>query len=190
MDTRTRRQTPLGEFVAGLGAVVLLASLWQPWYRLTFPDELLSQAQSMAPRMGEMGGFVTQGIDQLRSAGDLPVTAWQAFDQADMLLAGAAAVALGLVVLNAIGALATRLDNVIVLAGAVALATVAYRLASPPGSNSPLAADLLHPATALYAGLLGAALMLAGGLMALGTPTAPAATPQSPGTDVRIWSAS
>ena len=188
MDRRAR-QTPLGELVAGLGAVILLASLWQPWYRLTFPEQLLSQAQAMAPRMGEMGGFITQGVDQLRSAGDLPVTAWQAFDQADMVLAGAAAVALGLVLLNLVGALATRLDNVIALAGVLASATVLYRLASPPGSNTPLG-DLLHPATALYAGLVGAAMMLAGGLMALGAPASASAASPDPDPTVRIWSAS
>ena len=164
---------PLGEVVASLGALLLLGSLWRPWYELRFPPEVLSQARAMAPHMGDLAPFVSQGVDQLSSAGAIPVTAWQAFDQADVVLAAAAAVALGLVALNLMGALTARLDGVIALAGLVGAATVAFRLVSPPGSGTPLGDQLLHPATALYVGLAGAGMIAAGGVMALTAGSGP-----------------
>jgi hypothetical protein len=189
---------PLGEVVASLGALLLLGSLWRPWYELRFPPEVLSQARAAAPHLGDLGPFVTQGVDQLASAGAIPVTAWQAFEQADVVLAAAAAVALGLVALNAVGALTARLDGVIALAGAVAVATVISRLVSPPGSGTPLGDQLLHPATALWLGLIGAGMMAAGGVMALaagdGRPVAvhgvTVPPPPVAAGDVRVWDAS
>jgi hypothetical protein len=188
---------PLGEVVASLGALLLLGSLWRPWYELRFPASVLSQAKAAAPRMGDLGPLLSQGVDQLSSAGGIPVTAWQAFEQADVVLAAAAAAALGLVALNAVGALAVRLDGVIVLSGLVAAATVVSRLVSPPGSGTPLGDQLLHPATALYLGLLGAGIIAAGGVMALAAsadgpvvvhPVAP--PPPAAAGDVRVWDAS
>jgi hypothetical protein len=198
---RTRAGTgamPLGEVVASLGALLLLGSLWRPWYELRFPASFLSQAKAAAPHLGDLGPLVSQGVDQLSSAGAIPVTAWQAFEQADVVLATAAAVALGLVALNAIGALTGRLDGVIALAGLVAAVTVVSRLVSPPGSGTPLGDQLLHPATALYLGLVGAVMMLAGGVMALAggpgpVPAAAAvsisASPAGAG-EVKVWDAS
>jgi hypothetical protein len=188
---------PLGEVVASLGALLLLGSLWRPWYELRFPPEVLSQARAAAPHLGDLGPFVTQGVDQLASAGAIPVTAWQAFEQADVVLAAAAAVALGLVALNAVGALTARLDGVIALAGAVAVATVISRLVSPPGSGTPLGDQLLHPATALWLGLIGAGMMAAGGVMALAAGDGPVPVhgvtvppPPVAAGDVRVWDAS
>jgi hypothetical protein len=188
---------PLGEVVASLGALLLLGSLWRPWYELRFPPEVLSQAKAAAPHLGDLAPFVSQGVDQLSSVGAIPLTAWQAFEQADVVLAAAAAVALGLVALNVVGALTARLDGVIALAGLVAAVTVVSRLVSPPGSGTPLGDQLLHPATALWLGLLGAAMIAAGGVMALAASPGPA-LPASPGVapppaaagEVRVWDAS
>jgi hypothetical protein len=187
----------LGEIAASLGALLLLGSLWRPWYELRFPASVLSRAKAIAPHMGEMGPVISQGVDQLASVGAIPVTAWQAFEQADLVLAGVAAVTLGLVALDAVGALAARMDGVIVLAGLVGAVTVVSRLVSPPGSGNPLDEQLLHPATALYLGLLGAVMIAAGGLLALAAPSPGAAAAAAPGPpspaaagEVRVWDAS
>lgn len=185
----------LGEIVAAFGAALLLGSLWRPWYDLRFPEEVLSQARAFSARMGELAPFANQGIDELQARGSIPVTAWQAFEQADAALAIAAGLTIGLVVLNVIGALSARLDGLIALTGVVATAVVGYRLLNPPGSDLPFTADLLHPTTALYAALGGAMLMLVGGLMALSAAEpAPATAPAAPAPvgrgDVRVWDAS
>ena len=59
----------LGDVVAGLGALVLLISLWRPWYELRIPDELITQARAFSSRMGEFGAFAQQGLDELQSQG-------------------------------------------------------------------------------------------------------------------------
>ena len=135
MGPRGGKGLSLGDLVSGLGAVVLLVSLWRPWYELRFPDEVLAQARQFTSRMGELAPFAQQGIDELQTRGSVPITAWQAFEQADTLLAVAAGAVLGLVLLNATGALAARLDGVLVLAGLVATGLVAFRLVSPPGPD-------------------------------------------------------
>ena len=101
----------VGDVLSGLGAVVLLVSLWRPWYELRFPDEVIAQARAFSSRLGELGPFAQQGLDELQEQGAVPVTAWQVFDQADAMLAAAAGVVLGLVLLNAVGALAARQDT-------------------------------------------------------------------------------
>lgn len=156
----------MGDVLSGLGAVVLLVSLWRPWYELRFPDEVIAQARAFSSRLGELGPFAQQGLDQLQAQGAVPVTAWQVFDQADAMLAAAAGVVLGLVLLNAVGALAARQDTILILAGVVATALVGHRLVSPPGPDVPFGPELLHPATGAYMALAGALLMAGGGLAA------------------------
>ncbi len=75
------------------------------WYELRFPDEMIAQARAFSSQLGELGPFAQQGLDQLQAQGAVPVTAWEVFDQADAVLAAAAGVVLGLVLLNAVGAL-------------------------------------------------------------------------------------
>ena len=196
MGPRTGKGVSLGDLVSGLGAVILLVSLWRPWYELRFPDEVLAQARQFTSRMGELAPFAQQGIDELQTRGSVPITAWQAFEQADTLLAVVAGAVLGLVLLNATGALAERLDGVLVLAGLVATGLVGFRLISPPGPDTPLAPDLLHPATGLYAALAGALLMAVGGIVALShdatpsAPPAPAAPPPAAAQQIKVWDAS
>jgi hypothetical protein len=81
-------QVPLGQWIAALGAVGLLATLFRPWYELNLPEQLLSEADALAPRMGELGPLLTEGLAELERAGPLTVTAWQVFESADVVLAG------------------------------------------------------------------------------------------------------
>ena len=118
----------------------------------------------------------------------------------DAVLAGAAGVVLGLVLLNALGALAARQDTILILAGLMATALVGHRLVSPPGPDVPLGPDLLHPATGAYLALAGALLMVGGGLASAMGRAAPAPAPApepapEPPTPVqaqqfKIWDAS
>ena len=146
--------------------------------------------------MGELGPFAQQGLDQLQAQGPVPLTAWQVFEQADAVLAVAAGLVLGLVVLNAIGALSARLDGVLVLGGLVAGAVVCFRLASPPGSDTPLGSDLLHVAGGAHLALAGAALMTVGGVVAaMGQGSGAQASPPAPAPtlaphEVKVWDAS
>ncbi len=80
----------MGDVLSGLGAVLLLVSLWRPWYELRIPDEVIAQARAFSSRIGELGPFAQQGLDQLQEQGAVPVTAWQVFEQADAMLAVAA----------------------------------------------------------------------------------------------------
>jgi len=186
----------LGDLLSGLGAVLLLVSLWRPWYELRIPEEMIAQARAFTSRMGEMGTFAQQGLDELQSQGAVPLTAWQVFEQADAALAVVAGLTLGLVLLNAVGALAARQDGLLVLAGLVASALVAYKLVNPPGPDVPMAADLLHATTGAYMALVAGLLMAGGGLIAMlgGSPApVPAAAPVPPAAaagQVKVWDAS
>jgi len=185
----------LGDLLSGLGAALLLISLWRPWYELRLPEEFISQARAFTSRMGELGPFAQQGLDQLQSQGDLPVTGWQVFEQADAALAVMAGLTLGLVLLNAVGALAARQDGVLALVGLAATAVVAFRLVNPPGPDIPMAADLLHATSGAYMALVAGLLMAGGGVVALvgqGAP-APAPVPAPPAAaagQVKVWDAS
>jgi hypothetical protein len=129
-------------------------------------------------------------------SGAVPLTAWQVFEQADTALAVVAGLTLGLVLLNALGALAARQDGLLVLAGLVASALVAYKLVNPPGPDVPMTADLLHATTGAYMALVAGLLMAGGGLVAmLGGSSAPvpAAAPAPPAAaagQVKVWDAS
>ena len=147
--------------------------------------------------MGEMGTFAQQGLDELQSQGAVPLTAWQVFEQADAALAVVAGLTLGLVLLNAVGALAARQDGLLVVAGLVASALVAYKLVNPPG---PDVADGGRPAARDHRRLHGAGRRPAdGGRRAGGhagrlpPPAPPAAAPVPPTAaagQVKVWDAS
>ena len=78
-----------------------------------------------------------------------------------------AGLTLGLVLLNAVGALAARQDGLLVLAGLAATALVAFKLVNPPGPDVPMAAGLLHTASGAYMALVAALLVAGGGIVAL-----------------------
>jgi len=188
---------PIGEWIAALGAVCLLATLFRPWYELNIPEEFLSQARGMAPQMGEFGSFFTQGLEELQRQGPIALTAWQVFDSADVVLAALAAAVLAAVALNATGALRRRLDGYIALLGGAAAALVAFKLLSPPGATPGLLSEqLLQAQPVVYAALLAAVAMVGGGLLALSsgesrsTTDPPAQTPAFDPSQARIWNAS
>jgi len=194
---RGKAPIPIGEWIAGLGGVCLLVTLFRPWYELNVPEEFLSQARGMAPQMGEFGSLFTQGLEQLERQGPITVTAWQVFESADVVLAALAAAVLAAVALNAAGALRRRLDGYIALLGSAAAALVAFKLLSPPGATPGLLSEqLLQAQPVAYGALIAALAMVGGGMLALNSgeshPTADP-PPNMPAFDLsqaRIWNAS
>ena len=152
---------PLGHWIAAVGAVGLLFTLFRPWYSLNLPDGLLSEANALAPEFGEFGALLTQGLAELERAAPLTVTGWEVFESADLVLAGLAVVVLTAVVLSAIG------PEWIARAGAAAAVLVAYKLAAPPGASPHLSEQLLKPEPAAYLALACAVAMATGGAMAM-----------------------
>lgn len=191
--TRPSVRVGLGDLIAALGAVLLVGSMFRPWYELNFPESLLSQARAYSGQLGELGPFLNQSIDELQRRGGIPVTAWQVLDKADIVLAVAAGVVIAAVALNAAGALTRRLDAAIVLAGLVAAGVVTFRLISPPGTTPLLEEQLLSAQPGIYAALVGSLLMVFGGVQASlsGESVAkPEPKPPAWSGEVRVWDAS
>jgi len=156
-------QVPLGQWIAALGAVGLLATLFRPWYELNLPEQLLSEADALAPRMGELGPLLTEGLAELERAGPLTVTAWQVFESADLVLAGLAVAVLAVVALGTAGGRASGLGVWIARLGTAAAGLVLFKLLSPPGASPQLTEQLLDPQPAVYLALVCAMAITAGG---------------------------
>jgi hypothetical protein len=173
-------RTPLGEWLAVAGAAVLFGSLFLPWYEFTLPAGLLEQGQAATPSMGEFGSLLQAGFAELARAGGVPLTGWQALDSLDVVLAGAAALVVAGVALNATGALAARPDGAIALIGLLAGGLVLYRMAAPPLAEFLEGEDLLSPKQGFHAALLGTALIVGGGVWARGDRPEPSAAEVAP----------
>jgi hypothetical protein len=134
-----------GEWIAGAGAVALLASMFLHWYGLVVfgaIDEVLPEA-----------------------------TAWQAFDVLDVVLALLALVPLALVFTQATRlspAIPVFLSVMTVLAGALATLLILYRIVNQPGPN-----ELVDVQAGAWLGLLAAVVMTAGGWRSLSVEPVP-----------------
>jgi hypothetical protein len=116
-----------GEWIAGAGAVALLAAMFLHWY----------------------------------AAGLVEVTAWQAFDVLDIVLALLALVPLGLVFTQATRrspSIPVAFSVFTVLAGALAALLILYRIVNQPGSN-----DVVEVKAGAWLGFAAAAVITAGG---------------------------
>jgi hypothetical protein len=140
-----------------------LFTLFRPWYKLNLPDEFLSEANALAPELGDFAPLLTQGLAELERSAAFTATGWEVFEWADIVLAGLAVVVLAAIVLSAIGPVW------IARAGVAAAALVAYTLAVPPGASPQLAEQLLQPVSAAYVALACAVAMAAGGALAMRT---------------------
>jgi hypothetical protein len=154
---------PRGHWIAGLGAVGLVITLFQPWYALNLSDQFISDARALAPQMGDFAPLLTQGLAELERAGPLTVTAWQIFESADVVLAALAAAVLGAVALCAAG---LPIERWVGWLGGAAAALVLFKLGSPPGATPDLDEQLLKPEPALYLALVCSLAMAGGGVMA------------------------
>lgn len=132
-----------GAILAAAGGVLLVASMFGDWYTI------------------DVSGGRVPGAEQL--AREASVNAWQAFAWIDMLLFAAAVFAVFYALFGASARLSPRL---VLAAGAVAAGAIAYRLGDPPLVGGQVFTFTVHvsPRAAAFLGLLGALMIVAGGL--------------------------
>jgi hypothetical protein len=177
-----RRPWPV--LLAASGAAGLLISLWLHWYAFTIPTAAIDQAEQMAGQFGALAPLIHQSAVIARNLGELHLTAWQALQQIDIVLAGLAGVAGAVALMSA----ATRAGAAVALAGVAALGLCGYRTIVPPGPSG-----LLHPATGAYLALACCMAIILGGFL-LGdreaAPSAPSWEPETASSETppSLWS--
>jgi hypothetical protein len=175
-----------GHIVALAGAVVVLLSLFLPWYEVRIPDSVLQMFGSGGQLGGDPGllGQLSRGVAAALPS-SIAASGWKELEGADLALClGAAGViAAVLAVAGALGP-GVRVDqrsagSAIAVIGAVALVVVVVHVVHKPGHGSPLA-DAVHLRAGIWMALAGAAVMLTGGVLA--ASDAPAAATAPPAT--------
>jgi hypothetical protein len=156
------------DYLAGIGGVILLGSLWLHWYGPDFSG-LLPKGEKGAPFL------VVNGEQPF--APDL--TAWQAFSVLDVILALIALLAIAVPVVTALSNGPAKPVAVSLLSSvfsALAVLLVLYRIVDQPGSNALVA---VKPGA--WIGFAGALIAFAGSWLALADERTPgAAAPQVP----------
>ena len=127
-----------GDMIAGVGGVVLLISLFLPWYGVSI----------------DIGGV---------SASDSG-TGWEALDFIDILLLAVSVAAIGVVAARAAGQLPPEVPGAVVLLalGALAMLLVLYRIIDIPVDDVPDEVDLSRK-IGIFIALIGAAAVAYGG---------------------------
>ncbi len=155
-----------GHLAALAGALVLVVSLWLPWYHLHLDALTRGQITGGASAVG--GAPLAAFMDGLAAVLDgQSVSAWTVFDGADVVLAaGAALVALAVLVAGGAGGPGVRVEPPaaarVAASGGLALGgLVLVKVVSRPGP-----AEILVPGPGITIGLAGCALMLVGGVLA------------------------
>lgn len=170
---RTTQRIGPGEVLALLGAGVLFADLFQPWYEFKLPAGAL---ENLGTGGGPFADLIREGLRTIARVGAVPITAWQAFQGLDVALAAIAVGVAALVLLRATGredAVGVRAPGAIVAAGCAAMLLVGWRMGDRPGP-----AQVLHLRTGIWVALgAGAAIALGGWLSARPQSAVAAAVP-------------
>jgi hypothetical protein len=149
----TSRLTP-GDMIAGVGGIVLLISLFLPWYGVSVDVAGFSASES--------------------------ATGWEVLSLIDIILFLCAVVAIGVVAARVAGALPPDIPAGVVLlgAGALALLLCLFRLIDIPAPGDvPDEVDLSRKVGVFIALLASGAIAYAGWRTNAERPGAPAATP-------------
>lgn len=146
--TRALLALPAGLAVAGGCGLALIIALWFDWYGVRVSGTLARGAAPLTTYDGRMTG-------------------WQAFSTIDVVLALMGIVAVGVVVARALGRMPTlpfAAEWILVAAGTVAGALVAYRIAALPFQDSSPAGFHVHFTRHVgpFVALLAAAGLVAG----------------------------
>jgi hypothetical protein len=149
------------DWLAGIGGLVLLISLWLHWYGF--------DAAALIQTRGSAGTLVTNGFA-------IPdVTAWEAFSEIDVLLALLALPAIGVPISAALSKVPTAPVAFTVIATTAsffAVLLVLFRLIDQPGSNALVAVKY-----GAWIGLAGALVALVGSWLAMADEHTPGAVP-------------
>jgi hypothetical protein len=168
-------RAPLGLLVAALGAAVLAVSVFLPWYGVSVTASGAASAQQELATVAQQYGnttFQTRASELGSEFGSLAgrqlgtVSAHQVLKDIGpllLVLAGAALLA-SLLRLAGIAGLLEAGGGQIALAGGLAALFVLYRMFSPPAGQSDLVS--LSLGWGIWAAILGAAAIVAGGLTA------------------------
>ncbi len=163
-----------GHFLALVGALVAIGSLWRPWYSVRFPPqfrELLSSSGQLGSDPGLFGQMARAMAGALPSS--VSVAGWEALSGADVAIA-VAAIGAAAVIVAATGAIAgLRVDAGLAAraasaAGATVLVLALWHVVDKPGPGQ--AADWLHVEQGLWLAVAGGGAMLLGGLWAGAQP--------------------
>jgi hypothetical protein len=166
-------RSPIGWLVSALGAIVLIVSVFLPWYALGLSARGIAYVQQVqnedvqrygnATLQGELGSMQTH-MQALAGKQLVTITAHQAFSTISVVLL----VCGGLGVLIALLPLAREISSDfdgtapwLALLGVIAAACVLYRMAVRPSENSVITLSLREGA---WLALLGSLGLVAGGL--------------------------
>ena len=147
-----------GHFLALAGALAAFASLWRPWYEVTFPQELRDALTGQIGQdpglLGEMARGIATALPSTISA-----SGWKELEGADAAVAVGAAVVIALV-LGAGGAFgsAVRIDSAaaaraIAAVGALGVVLALVHVVNRPGPASGPGSDFIHVAQGLWIAL-------------------------------------
>jgi hypothetical protein len=163
----------LGHFLALVGALVAVGSLWRPWYSVRFPPEfrdLFAGGGQLGSDPGLLGRLARGMAAAIPDS--VSVTGWEALKGADVAIA-VVAIGAAAVIVAATGAISgMRVDANLAgraasLAGSVVLAVAAWHIVKKPGGGAPAGvADWIGVESGLWMAVAGGAAMLGGGLWA------------------------
>jgi hypothetical protein len=177
------------DYVAGIGGLVLLVSLWLPWYG--FDAKGLLQSDTAPGWVSAVPAAISQftGSSAFTSARDGGVidvldtfsthvpeaSAWQAFSILDIVLFLIALVVIGIPITAATTTSPAKPVAFTILGtvfSALAVLLILYRIVNQPGSNAIIA---VKPGA--WIGLAGALIALIGSYLAMADEHTPGATP-------------
>ncbi len=176
-------RSPIGWLVSAFGAIVLIVSVFLPWYALGLSSRGIAYMQQLqnedvqrygnAALQGELGSMQTH-MQALAGKQLVTITAHQAFSTISVVLL----VCGGLGVLIALLPLAREISSDfdgtapwLALLGVIAAACVLYRMAVRPSENAEITLSLREGA---WLALLGSLALVAGGLWPRRLRSAPA----------------
>lgn len=173
-------RAPLGFLIAALGAAVLAVSVFLPWYGVTITASGAATAQqeitAVAQQYGNasfQSGASQIGVEFSSLAGHqlATVSAHDVLKDISKILLLLAAVSLvaSLLRLAGVTGLLEAGGGQIALAGGLAALFVLYRMVSPPGAQVQLIS--LSLSWGIWAALLGAAAIVAGGMISASART-------------------
>jgi hypothetical protein len=175
MEPMVDDRAPLGLLIAALGAALLAVSVFLPWYGVSITASGAAAAQQEIAAVAQQYGnasFQTGASQVGAEFGSLAgqqlatVSAHDVLKDISPILLILAAVSLLASLLRLAGAtgLPEAGGGQLALAGGTAALFVLYRMASPPGAQVQLIS--LSLSWGIWAALLGAAAIVAGGLIA------------------------